>query len=151
VLLDGRDVTWAIRAPAVDAVVSRVAAVPEVRAALVEPQRRAAGNGPAVVVGRDIGTVIFPDAALKVYLDASLAERARRRAADLRARGLPAGEAEVLRDLTKRDQLDSERACAPLALPADGVVISTDGLSIDEVVDRVLALWREREGGNGRK
>lgn len=151
VLLDGRDVTWAIRAPAVDAVVSRVAAAPEVRAALVEPQRRAARNGPAVVVGRDIGTVIFPDAALKVYLDASLAERARRRAADLRARGLPASEAEVLRDLTRRDQLDSERACAPLALPADGVVISTDGLSIDEVVDRVLALWREREGGNGRK
>jgi cytidylate kinase len=144
VVLDARDVTWEIRAPAVDRAVSAVAALPGVRAALIPAQRRAAAHSPAVVVGRDIGTVIFPDAALKVYLDAGLSERARRRAAEFAARGEAPDEAAVEADLLRRDELDSDRAYAPLTVASDAVRIATEGRTIEEVVEAVLALWRTR-------
>lgn len=147
VFLAGRDVTWEVRAPLVDGTVSIVAALPGVRAALVPAQRRAAAGGPAVVVGRDIGTVIFPDATLKVYLDAALDERARRRAADLAARGAGVGLVAVLAELQRRDALDSGRAEAPLAFARGAVRVDTDGRGVDDVVEAVLALWRARGAG----
>ncbi|HZS02623.1 MAG TPA: (d)CMP kinase [Chloroflexota bacterium] len=147
--LGGRDITWEIRAPAVDRIVSIVAALPAVRAALVPAQRRAAAAGPAVVVGRDIGTVIFPDAALKVFLLARPEERARRRARDLAARGAPSEPTAVLADLQRRDALDSGRAHAPLAAAPDAVSIDTEGRSVDEVVAAVLRLWQARHAGAG--
>ncbi len=147
VLLLGVDVTWQIRAPAVDRVVSVVAGLPGVRAALVDPQRQAASLEGAVVVGRDIGTVIFPDAALKVYLEASIEERARRRAAELASRGGAVDIQEVLAELRQRDALDSGRPTAPLAVATDAVLVPTDARSVDEVVDGLLALWWERSPG----
>jgi cytidylate kinase len=145
VLIDGEDVTEALRDSAVDRMVSPVAALGAVRAALVQPQRAAVGERAAVVAGRDIGTVIFPDAALKVYLDASSAVRARRRGVQLAARGeaLPLNQVQV--DLERRDRLDSTRSTAPLARPADAVYLDTDGLTAAQVVDRVAELWEQRE------
>ena len=142
VVLGERDVTWEIRAPAVDRAVSVVAALPGVRTALIPAQRRAAAGRPAVVVGRDIGTVVFPNAALKVYLEAGVAERARRRAAELAARGQSAPVAELVADLRRRDALDSERAHAPLTIARDAVRVDTEGRSVDQVVETLLALWQ---------
>jgi cytidylate kinase len=144
VTVEGRDVSLEIRGPAVDSAVSIVAALPGVRAALIPAQRRAATGAPAVVVGRDIGTVIFPDAALKVFLEAGVGERARRRAADLAARGenMPLGS--VATDLARRDALDSARAHAPLAMAADANRVNTEGKSVEQVVDAILALWCHR-------
>lgn len=147
VRVGGVDVTWSIRSPTVEAVVSTVAALPGVRAALIPVQRRAAQAGPAVVVGRDIGTVIFPDAALKIYLQATEAERARRRAAELAERGLAPERGAVLDNLRRRDTLDSEREHAPLAAAADAVRVVTDGRTVDEVVAAIMALWRGRRRG----
>ncbi len=147
VLLDGVDVTWELRSPAVDRAVSVVSAVPAVREALVAPQRRAVGEMPAVVAGRDIGTVIFPDAMLKVYLEASLEERARRRARELAARGVAVDLDAVRQDLARRDALDSARACAPLQAAPDAVWLDTERRGPDEVAAQIVALWRARSGG----
>jgi CMP/dCMP kinase len=144
VLLAGQDVTWAIRSSAVDGLVSPVAALGAVREALVPVQRTAARDGGAVVVGRDIGTAIFPDADLKVYLDAAPAERARRRSAELAARGALREPAAVLAELQARDALDAGRAHAPLRAAPDAVCLSTDGIGVEAVVDRILSLWRAR-------
>jgi cytidylate kinase len=146
VLLDGRDITWAIRAPEIDRDVSPVAALPAVRAALVAPQRNAARTGRAVVVGRDIGTVIFPDAALKIFLQAATEERARRRGAELAARGHQRALGDVLAELQARDTLDSGRADAPLVAAADAVLLQTEGRTVEEVVDRIVNLWSTRCG-----
>jgi CMP/dCMP kinase len=140
----GRDVTRSVRAAGVDRHVSEAARQPEVRAALVAVQRALAAEGGIVMVGRDIGTVVLPDADLKVYLDASAAERARRRGAE---RGLDPSDPEVgaiRSDLERRDAVDSGRAIAPLRAAEDAVVIVTDGMSFDEVVARVVALAYER-------
>ena len=150
VRLDGEDITWPIRDPAVEAGVSEVAAQPAVRAALLPVQRRIAAGGAVVMVGRDIGTVVVPDAGVKVYLAASLAERARRRHEELLARG---GEAlgDVLAELRRRDAIDSGRATAPLRIAPDATVIDTDGLSVEDVVDRierlVRAAWSAHDDG----
>ncbi len=141
VLCGGRDVTREIRSSDVDAQVSRVAAHPEVRAALVPVQRRAAGPGRVVVVGRDIGTVIFPDAHVKIFLEASLPERARRRAQQSGATALAEA---VERQLQERDALDRTREVAPLRPAADAIVIHTDGVTADEVVEQVAEYVRER-------
>jgi cytidylate kinase len=146
VIVGGVDATWQLRTEAVDRAVSPVAAVPAVRTALLPVQRRAVAGVSAVVGGRDIGSVVFPDAQLKVYLDASPAERARRRAGQLAARGLALAATEVASDLAQRDRLDSERAAAPLVAPPDAVRLPTDGLSVDEVVARIVELWRARGG-----
>jgi cytidylate kinase len=137
ILLDGRDVTEAIRDPAVSAQASVVAADPAVRAALVAKQRELLGGGDWVAEGRDIGTVVAPEAQLKVYLDADPAERARRRATELGA-----DEGSVLAEQTIRDERDRSRASSPLR-PAEGAVtLDTTGLSVPEVVSRIAALVR---------
>jgi CMP/dCMP kinase len=135
VLLDGRDVTAAIRTPEVTEAASVAAADPAVRAAMVAEQRRLLADGDWVAEGRDIGTVVAPDAELKVFLTASPEARARRRAAELGADA-----ATVLADQTLRDQRDTERAHSPLQAAPDAVTIDTTDLTLDEVVARVAAL-----------
>ncbi|MDX6673626.1 MAG: CMP/dCMP kinase [Solirubrobacteraceae bacterium] len=137
VRLDGRDVTAAIRAPAVSEAASRVAADPDVRAALVERQRGLMATGDWVAEGRDIGTVVAPDAAVKVFLTASPEERARRRAAELGA-----DERAVLADQALRDERDRTRSHSPLRPAAGAVELDTTGLSVDQVVARIAELVR---------
>ena len=140
-LLDGRDVTDEIRTPAVSEVASQVAADPEVRRAVVAEQRRLLSAGDWVAEGRDIGTVVAPDAEVKVFLTADPAERARRRAAEL---GVDV--ATVLAEQTIRDERDRTREHSPLA-PADGaVVIDTTGMTLPEVVGGIAALARDAAG-----
>jgi cytidylate kinase len=140
VLLDGADVTWAIRAADVDRIVSQIARVPAVRDAMVQQQRALALRGRIVMVGRDIGTVVLPDAERKIFLTASAAERARRREEELAARGQARPRQELLAEILRRDELDSHRAVAPLRAASDALVVETDGLAVREALDRVLAL-----------
>lgn len=140
VLLDGEDVTWAIRQPAVDRSVSQVSAYAGVRDAMTSQQRRIGQRGEVIMVGRDIGTVVFPDAGLKVYLDASVEERARRRYEEARLRGHSDSYDDILEAMKRRDLLDSNREIAPLRVASDAVVVNTDGLSICEVVKQVKTL-----------
>jgi len=143
VTLDGRDVTEEIRSPATDGAVSPVARVAGVRAALVGEQRRLAADGDVVVEGRDIGTVVFPHAAVKVYLTASSHERARRRLGDRAAAGHEADIDEVARNIASRDEIDSGRAVSPLAVADDAHVVDTTDLSVDEVVSLIVRLVQE--------
>ncbi len=140
VLVGGVDVTWAIRSPEVGATVSEVSVHPGVRQAMVAQQRRLALRGGMVMVGRDIGTVVLPDAPLKIYLDASAEERARRRWLEEQARGGSRSFAAVLAEVQHRDRIDSSRDVAPLRPAADAVVIDSTGISVDAVIARVLAL-----------
>jgi cytidylate kinase len=140
VLLDGEDVTWAIRDPEVEKWVSKISAYAVVRRAMTQLQRRIGKRGRVVMVGRDIGTVVMPDADLKIYLDASLEERARRRYQELVQRGESVTLKEVLVGLKKRDQIDSSREIAPLKPAKDAVILNTDGLSIEEVLKKALEL-----------
>ena len=149
VTLDGEDVTDAVQTPSVDEAVSAYARVPELRAALLERQREIAERGGVVMAGRDIGTVVLPDADVKIYLDASVEERARRRAEE---RGIgPDGPAaaEILDQLRARDDVDASRAVAPLRRADDAIVIQTDGISFDATVDQVVAaIGRASAPGN---
>jgi cytidylate kinase len=140
VAIDGVDVTTAIRTPAVDRTASLVARLPAVREVLVARQRAMAGDGRLVMEGRDIGTVVFPDAPVKIYLDADPAERARRRAHDPAHQSGSYGVAAVATALADRDAADRSRATSPLAMAADAVHLDTTRLSIADVVGRVLAL-----------
>jgi cytidylate kinase len=140
VSVDGKDVTSDLRRPEVEAAVSLVSRVPEVRRALVAKQRRLAGRQPVVMAGRDIGTVVLPDADLKLYLDASLDERARRRYQELQALGQSVTEDQVLRDLRRRDSIDSQREASPLRPAEHAIIIDTDGMTLEQVVDNVLGL-----------
>lgn len=152
VLVDGRDVTWAIRTPQVDQQVSIVSAYPSVRQALSIKQRQIGqryGSGKAekagvIMVGRDIGTVVMPEAALKFYIDASPEERARRRYVEQVGRGKAVDYDEILADLRRRDQLDSERTYAPLRTAADAIVIDTSTFSLDEVMAQILLATRHQ-------
>lgn len=144
VVIDGHDVTHAIRTPAIDRAATAVARVAGVRAALVAQQRALGADGGVVMEGRDIGTVVFPDADLKIYLDASPDERARRRASDPAHAGGAEGVASVAGALAERDRLDRTRAASPLTVAPDAVVIDTTGLPVHEVVARALALVRAR-------
>ena len=137
VYADGEDVTWQIRRPEVDHGVSPVSAYPGVRAALTAQQRRIGQAGQVVMVGRDIGTVVMPDADLKIYLDASVEERARRRYREIRDRGEPANYDPILRDMRRRDKIDSERDTAPLRPARDAVIIDTTAMAVAEVLDEV--------------
>ena len=148
--IDGHDVTSAIRTPEMDKAATLVARNAAVRTVLVARQRALGAEGGVVMEGRDIGTVVFPQAALKIYLDASPEERARRRAADpAHTSGRIAAVAEVAVDLAARDKADSTRSVAPLMKADDAVYIDTTGIPIDDVVGRVLALARERAGARG--
>jgi cytidylate kinase len=140
VLADGQDVTWQIRRPEVDRGVSPVSVYPGVRAALTQQQRRLGERGRVIMVGRDIGTVVMPGADLKIYLDATLEQRAGRRYREILARGEPADYCQVLDSVRRRDEIDSGRALAPLKPAEDAVVIDTTFLSVDEAMEQVLAL-----------
>jgi cytidylate kinase len=144
VLVNGRDVTAKLRTPEVDRHVSAVSAHPSVRAALLPAQRRIGRVGRVVMVGRDIGTVVLPQAELKVFLDASPEERARRRVEQLIQSGVAADFDTVLAEIQRRDRVDTERSAAPLRPASDAAVIDTDSLAIDEVVDRIVTLAMER-------
>lgn len=144
VLLDGEDITNAIFQPEIDKNVSLVSAYPGVRRALTAQQRRIGLRGEVVMVGRDIGTVVLPEADLKVYLDASVEERARRRYLEYRAHGEPASMEEITESMRKRDLIDSTREAAPLKLAQDAIKLDTDELSADQVLDR-LKLFAESE------
>ncbi len=134
---DGRDITWDIRTREVDANVSPVSAYPGVRRAMTAQQRRIGLQGRVVMVGRDIGTVVLPEAALKIYLDASEAERAHRRYLERVQRGEPVEYAAVLREIQRRDQIDSSRSVAPLKQADDAAYIDSTGLSVTDVMARV--------------
>jgi len=144
VRLGDRDVTTEIRTPEISQAASKVSALPAVREALVDLQRRSAPATGTVAEGRDMGTVIFPDARLKIFLDATVDERARRRAADLRGLGRTDDVEEVRAQLAERDARDSGRAVAPLRRAPDAVVLDTTDLAFEEVVDRIVAEARAR-------
>lgn len=144
-VIDGVDVAQAIRTPEIDAAATTVARHPAVRRALVARQRDMGRAGAVVMEGRDIGTVVFPDADVKVYLDASPEERARRRANDPAHRSSNSTAlAEVATALAERDHSDSTRAVSPLAMAPDAILIETTGLSIESVVDKVMAVVEAR-------
>ncbi len=145
--INGHDVTSAIRTPDIDKAAAVVARDPAVREVLVERQRALGRDGGVVMEGRDIGTVVFPAADVKIYLDASPAERARRRATDPAHTGGKEGSvAHVAQDLAARDKSDSTRSVAPLAQAADATYIDTTGMPVEEVVARVLTLVHEKAG-----
>ena len=145
VAIDGMDVTAAIRTPVADKAVSPVSAVPGVRAAMVDQQRRISREQENTVLeGRDIGTVVFPHANLKIFLTASAEERARRRTLDMEARGANMTYDEVLADLRRRDEYDSNRSASPLMKAQDAIELDTTGMTIHDVVAFVEALVAER-------
>ena len=140
VLVAGKDITWETRLPNVESNVSLVSAYRGVRAALTEQQRRIGKRGQIVMVGRDIGTVVLPDADLKIYLDASAEERAQRRYDEIIARGREADYQDILEKVIERDRIDSTRDVAPLKAAEDASIVHTDNRSVDEVFEQVLAL-----------
>jgi cytidylate kinase len=146
VSIDGTDVTRAIRTPEIDHAAAAVARLPDVRAVLVARQRLLGAGGGIVMEGRDIGTVVFPAADVKIYLDASAEERARRRAHDPAHTGGPAEVADVATLLTERDRLDSTRRTSPLHRAPDAIVIDTTGKSVAAVVKEVLQIVTARQG-----
>lgn len=138
ILIAGEDITWETRLPDVEANVSAVSAYRGVRAALSQQQRRIGQHGRVVMVGRDIGTVVLPEADLKIYLDASAEQRARRRFDEIVARGGTANYDEILAKVTERDRIDSTRDVAPLKAAADAITIDSDTLNAGQVLDMVL-------------
>lgn len=139
VRMDGNDITWEIRTRLVDQHVSQVSAYSGVRKAMTYQQRQIGLRGKVVMVGRDIGTVVLPEAKLKIYLDASSEERARRRFKELIDRGEAANFENILAGIKKRDEIDSTRQIAPLKPAEDAVIINTDHLSVSQVVERIKA------------
>ena len=144
VSIDGHDVTRAIRTPEIDKTAAAVARLPRVREIMVTRQRRIGQAGGVVMEGRDIGTVVFPSADVKIYLDASAEERARRRARDTAHTGGQAGQEAVAASIAARDKADTTRTASPLTMAADAVHIDTTNMPIDQVVDTVMALVRQR-------
>jgi CMP/dCMP kinase len=150
VMIDGEDITRAIRTPEIDSAASAVARLPRVREVLVAQQRDLGIGGDIVMEGRDIGTVVFPDADVKIYLDASEEERARRRVTDTAHASSQAGHAAVAEAIKARDTADSTRKASPLAMAPDAIRIDTTSMPVMEVVDRVLAIVRERARSSPR-
>ena len=144
VCIDGRDITKEIRTPEIDRAATAVARLPSVRAVLVDRQRRLGADGGIVMEGRDIGTVVFPHADVKIYLDASPEERARRRATDPAHTGVPAAVSDVATLLTQRDEQDRTRTASPLYAAPDARVVDTTGKSVEEVVRDVMTVVKEK-------
>ena len=144
VSIDGHDVTRAIRTSEIDRVAATVARLPRVREIMVARQRALGQAGGVVMEGRDIGSVVFPTADVKIYLDASAGERARRRAGDTAHTGGQAGQDAVAASIAARDEADTTRTASPLTLAADAVYINTTGIPIDQVVDAVIRLVRQK-------
>ena len=150
VFLNGEDVTEAIRTPEVSEAASKVSTVPGVRRALVQKQREMAASGSVVMEGRDIGTVVFPDAQVKIYLDADPEVRAERRVKELREKGLNPSLEEIVREIRERDRRDCNRADSPLRQAPDAVLVDTTGMSIEEVEESILKIVRDRTS-NGKE
>ena len=148
VLINHQDHTWDIRSPEVNQQVSLVSSYPGVRHAMTIQQRKIASRGRIVMLGRDIGTVVLPDADLKIYLDASLKVRAKRRFEEEKARGSCVTYQEVVSSLKRRDKIDSSRKFAPLKIAADAVVINTDNMSAAQVVEYIKALCSRSASAN---
>jgi cytidylate kinase len=142
VLVDGQDITWETRRPEVEAIVSIVSTYAGVRKELAAQQRRIGLRGQVVMVGRDIGTVVLPEADLKIYLDASAEERARRRHRELVGRGEQADYDKILAGVRNRDQIDSHRAVAPLCAAEDAIVVDSDHMDANEVIRYVENLFK---------
>ena len=140
VVVEGQDITWETRRPEVDANVSVISAYAGVRRAMSEQQRRIGQRGRVVMVGRDIGTVVLPEADLKIYLDASAEERARRRHEENLSRGTKSDYENILAKVIERDHIDSTRDVAPLKAADDAIVVDSDKLNADEVFERVRRL-----------
>lgn len=155
VLLDGRDVTGEIRTPEVTLAAAKISRLPEVRAKLIALQRGFARGRGVVMEGRDIGTVVFPDAALKIFLTARPDARARRRVSDEAGKGREATVEQTAYEIDCRDQLDAGRKISPLLAAPDACIIDSTELAADEVVERILELARKRSlvlrGSNPRK
>jgi cytidylate kinase len=149
VLIGDQDVTWDIRRPEVEAVVSEVASHPEVRSAMVRQQRRMAQLGPVVMVGRDITTDVLPDADLKIYLDASLQERARRRFIELQERGITLTYNQVESEIAHRDHQDMHREAGALRKAQDAILVDTNGLSKEQALEELVNIAREWTGKPG--
>ena len=146
VYADGEDVTQAIRSPEATRASSPVSAIPGVRKRLVELQRNMAAAGGVVMEGRDIGTVVFPHAEVKVYLTASAEERARRRVEQMKQMGIEADPVKIAAEMRDRDLRDSSRAAAPLVQAADAVLLDTDGMSIEQTIAAIVAIHDEGIG-----
>lgn len=144
--LDGNDVSRDIRLPEVSMLASKVSAIPEVRAFLVDMQRGMAEKYDVIMDGRDIGTVILPNADLKIFLTADVRDRARRRYEELRAKGMEKPFDEVLAEMEKRDEQDTQRAAAPLKAADDAVLLDTSGNTLEESIDEVCRLISEKMG-----
>jgi len=143
ILVEDQDVTWEIRCKEVEANVSAISAYPGVRRALTQLQRRIGQRGKVVMVGRDIGTVVLPEADLKIFLDASVEERARRRFEELHQRGEPVKYEMILAAMRERDRIDSTRKVAPLRPAADAIILNSDGLDADQVIRKVKGLLEQ--------
>ena len=150
VQVDGEDVTERIREPRISREVSRVSRIPAVRRAMVAAQRAMGERGSVVVEGRDIGTVVFPRAAVKIFLAASIEERARRRREELRGAGTEQDLDELREEIRRRDELDSAREDSPLREAEDAVRIDTTGLTVEEQVERVVAIARAAASAGDR-
>ena len=150
VMLDGVDVSGAIRTPEVGQMASRVSGMPVVRRRMADLQRAMGRNGCVVAEGRDMGTVVFPDAEVKVYLDASPETRARRRFRELAGRDSALTLEETLADVTRRDRRDKERAVAPLRKADDAVLIDSTTLSVEAVIEKILEEVKMKSKENGR-
>lgn len=146
IIADGVDVTEAIRTAEATRLSSPVSAIPGVRRRLVEMQREMGAAGGIVMEGRDIGTVVFPNAEVKVFLTASPDERARRRRLELAEKGIEADITQLAAQMRERDDRDSSRDDSPLTQAADAVAIDTTELTIGQVVERILAIWKEKTG-----
>ena len=151
VFLDGEDVSEAVRRPEITRLVHHVADCGALRPHMVERQRRLASGGRLVAEGRDMGTVVFPDAPVKFYLEAGLGERVRRRAEQLASVGVEVDREELLRDIEARDHRDKNRPVSPLRVPEGGVVVDTTGLTVGQVVEELLRHCRKHLRGEGTK
>jgi len=149
VIVAGRDVSSAIRTPAISSGASEVSALPAVRAALLDLQRAIGARGGVIAEGRDVGTVVFPEAEAKFFLTASATARASRRFRELRAGGAPADLAATRRDMDARDARDRERAVAPLAQAPDAIAVDSSSLTVEQVVARMRRVVRARERAQG--
>lgn len=150
VFVEGREITGEIRTPEISRLTSPLSALPRVRTRMVALQQAMAWHGGVVMEGRDIGTVVLPDAEVKVFLTASPAERVRRRQEELAARGIQVQTEQLAREIAERDVRDASRDVAPMRPALDAVVLDSDTLNVEEVMARILALHREAEERHGR-
>jgi len=151
VFADGEDVSQAIRGPEATRASSPVSALPGVRKRLVELQRKMAAEGGVVMEGRDIGTVVFPNAEVKIFLTATAEERARRRVEQMREMGIQADPAKIPAEMRERDLRDSSRADAPLVQASDAVLLDTDGMSVEQVIEAIVAIHEKVQGIGSRE